>query len=213
MTPLTLAPKPRLRGWLHLVMTGLVVVSGTLLVVLASGMLARAGSAVWMAGALVLFGVSATYHLGNWRPEVKAWLRRLDHANIFVFIAATYTPLALVLLPDPVPLLVLIWSAALLGVGVRIFWVDAPRWLDVIAYLALGWGGVGWLGQFWVYGGPIIVALIGIGGLIYSLGAIVYARKWPDPWPTWFGYHEIFHAATVIAAWCHFAAIVLAVFR
>ena len=207
--------KPKLRGWLHLGMAVAVVFGGAALLVLAPGVAGKAGSAVWLVGAIVLFGMSAIYHIGSWSPPVKATLRRLDHANIFVFIAATYTPLALVLLPrsDAIALLLLIWSVAVVGVGVRVFWQNAPRWLDVACYLGLGWAGIGWLPAFWTNGGPTIVILIGVGGLIYSLGAVVYARKWPDPSPKWFGFHEIFHACTILAALCHFAAIALAVLR
>ncbi|HQY98682.1 MAG TPA: hemolysin III family protein [Propionicimonas sp.] len=211
----TVPDKPLLRGWLHLGMSVLVVLGGVLLLVLAPGVLGKAGSAVWLAGAMILFGMSAIYHIGHWSPSVKATLRRLDHANIFIFIAATYTPLALVLLPGPeaAALLALIWTVAVVGVSVRMFWQTAPRWLDVVCYLLLGWAGIGWLPAFWVNGGPTIVILIGVGGLVYSLGALVYARKWPDPSPKWFGFHEIFHACTIVAALCHFAAIALAVLR
>ena len=211
----TVPDKPLLRGWLHLGMSVLVVLGGVLLLVLAPGVLGKAGSAVWLAGAMILFGMSAIYHIGHWSPSVKATLRRLDHANIFIFIAATYTPLALVLLPGPeaAALLALIWTIAVVGVSVRMFWQTAPRWLDVVCYLLLGWAGIGWLPAFWVNGGPTIVILIGVGGLVYSLGALVYARKWPDPSPKWFGFHEIFHACTIVAALCHFAAIALAVLR
>jgi len=210
-----LPDKPKLRGWLHLGMAVAVVFGGAALLVLAPGVAGKAGSAVWLVGAIVLFGMSAIYHIGSWSPPVKATLRRLDHANIFVFIAATYTPLALVLLPrsDAIALLTLIWAVAVVGVSVRVFWQNAPRWLDVACYLGLGWAGIGWLPAFWVNGGPLIVILIGVGGLIYSLGALVYARKWPDPSPKWFGFHEIFHACTIVAALCHFAAIALAVLR
>nr|WP_300146630.1 hemolysin III family protein [Propionicimonas sp.] len=206
--------RPRLRGWLHLGMTPLVVVGGVLLVVLAPNPAGKVGAAVWLAGSLVLFGTSATYHLGGWRPSVKAALRRLDHANIFVFIAATYTPLALTLLdrPNATALLVLIWSVAVVGVVVRVFWHTAPRWLDVICYLGMGWAGLGWLPSFWAVGGPWVVGLIGLGGVFYTVGAVIYGRKRPDPSPTWFGFHEVFHACTVAAAACHYAAIVLAVF-
>lgn len=208
----SLLPRPRLRGWLHLGMTPLVLLGGILLVVSAPTLAGKAGSAVWLAGALLLFGTSATYHLGDWGPGARAALRRADHANIFVFIAATYTPIALVLLPDAAVLLTLIWTVAAVGVLVRVFWHTAPRWVDVVCYLFLGWAGVGWLPAFWAYGGPAVVVLILFGGLVYTAGAVVYGRKRPDPFPTWFGFHEVFHACTIAAAACHYAAIVLAVF-
>ncbi len=206
--------RPRLRGWLHLVMTPLVIVGGILLIAFAPTAAGKIGSAVWLAAGVLLFGTSAAYHIVAWSPPVKAALRRWDHANIFVFIAATYTPLGLCLL-DPgqaTVMLVVIWSAALVAVLVRVFWPGSPRWLDVICYLLLGWAGLWWLPTFWTVGGPAVVILVLLGGLVYSVGALVWARRWPDPSPTWFGFHEVFHAGTVIAAMCHFAAIAVAIF-
>ncbi len=211
MSPSLELPKPRLRGWLHLGMTPLVLIGGLVLLWLAPTTATRIGAAVWLAGSLLLFGTSATYHIGGWRPSVKATLRRLDHANIFLFIAASYTPIALGLLPDPTFLLILIWSIAAVGVLMRVFWLSAPRWLDVLCYLGLGWAGIGWLPAFWVAGGPAVVILILLGGLIYSVGALIYARKTPNPSPEWFGFHEVFHACTIAAAACHYAAIALAI--
>lgn len=208
----TTESKPRLRGWFHLGSTPLVIVGGILLMVLSPTVASRVGAAVWLAGSVLLFGTSAAYHLVNWSPRTKAVFRRWDHANIFAFIAATYTPIALALLPDPTIMLVVIWSIAVAGMAVQISWPTAPRWLNVACYLGMGWAGVGWLPEFWVLGGPAVVILILLGGVAYSLGAVVYARKWPDPSPTWFGFHEIFHAFTVIAAACHFAAISVAIF-
>ncbi len=206
--------KPRLRGWLHLGMTPLAVVGGVLLVILAPSLSGKLGSAVWTGGALLLFGTSAAYHLGDWAPRTTALLRRWDHANIFIFIAATYTPLALTLLPggEAQKLLVLIWSVAFVGLLGRVFWQGAPRWLDVVYYLGMGWAGLAWLPAFWVNGGPLVVGLIGLGGLFYTVGAVVYGRKKPNPSPEWFGFHEIFHACTIAAALCHLAAIAVAVF-
>ncbi len=194
-------------------MTPVVVLAGIVLVVLAPTMAGKAGSAIWLAGAAVLFGTSALYHRGRWQPAAAAALRRIDHANIFVFIAATYTPLALVLLPsgEAVRLLTLIWTVAVVGLSVRVFWHTAPRWLDVACYLLMGWAGLAWLPAFWTNGSPVIVGLIGLGGLFYTIGAVIYGRKRPDPSPAWFGFHEVFHACTIAAALCHFAAITLAV--
>ena len=205
--------KPRLRGWLHLGMTPLVVVGGALLVILAPNLTGKIGAAVWLAGAVLLFGTSAAYHLGNWEPPRKAALRRLDHANIFIFIAATYTPLAFALLPsaEATKLLILIWSVGVIGLVVRVFWHTAPRWLDVACYLGMGWAGVAWLPAFWAQS-PLVVGLIGLGGLFYTVGAVIYGRKAPNPSPAWFGFHEIFHACTIAAAICHFAAIAVAIF-
>lgn len=205
--------KPRLRGWLHLGMTPLVVVGGGLLVLLAPNLTGKVGAAVWLAGALLLFGTSAVYHLGNWGPAARAALRRWDHANIFIFIAATYTPLSLALLPagEATTLLVLIWSVGVIGLVVRVFWHTSPRWLDVACYLGMGWAGIAWLPAFWARS-PLVVGLIALGGLFYTIGALVYGRKAPNPSPEWFGFHEIFHACTLAAAICHFAAIAVAIF-
>jgi hemolysin III len=206
--------KPKLRGWLHFGMTPLVIVGGIWLIALAPTAAGKLGSAVWLAGSVMLFGTSAAYHLVNWSPPVKAALRRWDHGNIFVFISATYTPLALTLLSpsSAVTLLVVIWSIAVAGVTLQVFWPTAPRWLNVASYLLLGWAGLGWLPAFWVSGGPAVVILIGVGGLAYTVGAVIYARKSPNPWPQWFGFHEIFHALTLVAAMCHYAAIAVAIF-
>ncbi|CAL8979090.1 hypothetical protein PROP_02696 [Propionicimonas sp. T2.31MG-18] len=205
--------KPRLRGWLHLGMTPVVLIGGVLLVVLAPTVAGRIGSAVWLAGALLLFGTSAAYHLGDWKPATRAALRRWDHANIFVFIAATYTPLALTMLPtaEATKLLVLIWAVGVVGLVVRVFWHTAPRWLDVACYLGMGWAGIAWLPAFWAQS-PLVVLLIALGGLFYTVGALIYARKLPNPSPAWFGFHEVFHACTIAAALAHFAAIAVALF-
>jgi len=207
--------KPKLRGWLHAATVPLALIGGILLIVFAPTVLGKVGAAVYLACSLLLFGNSAVYHRGNWGPKAKAALRRVDHANIFLFIAASYTPLTLLLLEggSRTALLVLIWSAAILGVLFRVFWLSAPRWLYVVLYLAMGWAAIGWLPQFWATGGPLIVALIGAGGVLYSLGAITYALKRPNPFPAWYGFHEIFHTCTILAACCHFTAIALSTFR
>jgi len=206
--------KPKLRGWIHLGATPLVMVGGIVLIVLAPTMAGKIGSAVWLAGSVLLFGTSAAYHLGSWSPTMKDALRRWDHGNIFVFIAATYTPLTLTLLSpaSATTLMVLIWTVAVIGVTIQVFWPTAPRWLNVACYLALGWAGFGWMPDFWNAGGPAVVVLILAGGLAYSVGAVIYGRKQPNPVPEWFGFHEIFHALTVVAALCHFAAISVAIF-
>lgn len=204
--------KPRLRGWLHAATFPVALIGGVLLIVFAPTVLGKVGAAIYLACSLLLFGNSAVYHRGNWGPRTKAVLRRIDHANIFLFIAATYTPLSVLLLEGTsrIALLVLIWTAAALGVLFRVFWLGAPRWLYVVLYLLMGWAAVGWLGQFWSAGGPLIVGLIGGGGILYSLGAIAYALKRPNPVPGWYGFHEIFHTCTILAAACHYAAIALA---
>lgn len=208
LTPL----KPKMRGWLHAGWTPIAVAAGIVLLVLAHDTAGRVGAAVFLAGSLMLFGTSAVYHRGTWSPKANAVLRRMDHSNIFVFIAATYTPMALTLLEGSsrVTLLSIAWGAAILGLGFRIGWLGAPRWLYTILYLAMGWVALGWLPTFWRTGGPAIFFLILGGGLLYSIGAVVYARKFPNPSPKWFGFHEIFHACTIGAFACHYTAIAMA---
>jgi hemolysin III len=207
--------KPKLRGWLHASAVPLSLVGGILLIVFATTTLGRVGGAVYLAASLLLFGTSATYHRFGWGKTGAAILRRMDHSNIYLFIAATYTPLALLLLTGTsrVLLLVCIWASAILGVLFRILWLSAPRWLYTALYIGMGWAAVAWLPQLWSSGGGLVIGLIGLGGLIYTGGAVVYALKRPNPSPTWFGFHEIFHTCTVLAAGCHYAAIALITFR
>ena len=209
--PVVTEVKPRLRGWLHAAAVPCCLVGGILLVLLAGSTAGRVGGAVYLAASVMLFGTSALYHRGRWSPRAEAVLRRLDHSNLVVFIAATYTPLALLLLTgtDRVVCLSVVWGVAVAGVCFRVFWLGAPRWLYVLLYLGLGWVAVFWLPQLWAAGGPLVMALIITGGLVYSLGAIVYARKRPNPSPRWFGFHEVFHLCTVLAAGSQFAAITL----
>lgn len=206
-------PKPLMRGWLHLVMTPIAFLAGIALIVIAPTLTGRIGGAVWLLAAVELFGVSALYHRGNWGARTQLMLRRLDHANIFVFIAASYTPLALALLnPQGAAILLwIIWLTALAGVFFNLVWITSPRWLHTLLYLVMGWAALGWIGEFWVNASLPVFLLITLGGLVYSGGAVVYALKRPDPSPRYFGYHEIFHACTIAAAACHFAAIAVAV--
>ncbi|CAL8976495.1 hypothetical protein TESS_TESS_01096 [Tessaracoccus sp. O5.2] len=210
----TVASKPRLRGWLHLGMAPIAFIVGLVFTVFAPTLTGRIGCGVYTLAAVQLFATSAAYHRGTWSARANALFRRIDHSNIFVFIAGTYTPLTLSLLEGRArwSLLILIWSIAVLGVAFRIVWLSAPRWLYTFLYVAMGWAAVGWLGQFWAAGGPAIVALIIAGGLVYSLGAAAYATKRPQLSPTWFGFHEVFHACTIVAALLHAIAIGLAVF-
>lgn len=209
------AIKPRLRGWIHAGTFPVALVASIVLVILAPPVAGKVACAVFGLSACLLFGTSAVYHRGTWSPKANAVLRRMDHSNIFVFIAATYTPMALTLLEGSsrVTLLSIAWGAAILGLGFRIGWLGAPRWLYTILYLAMGWVALGWLPTFWRTGGPAIFFLILGGGLLYSIGAVVYARKFPNPSPKWFGFHEIFHACTIGAFACHYTAIAMATLR
>ncbi|GGM31678.1 hemolysin III family protein [Promicromonospora citrea] len=204
--------KPRLRGWIHAGTFPFAVAAGIVLIALAPTLEGKISASVFALSACLLFGVSAVYHRGNWSPRTDAVLRRLDHTNIFLIIAGTYTPLAVLLLPPDrsTVLLTIVWSGALVGLLARVFWLNAPRWVYVPVYLALGWVAVAYMGQFWATGGPAVVWLIIGGGIAYTLGAIVYGTKKPDPSPLWFGFHEIFHVFTVLGFACHVVAIYLA---
>lgn len=205
--------KPRMRGWLHAGTFPLAVVAGIVIVTLAPSPRARISTAIFAVTAALLFGVSALYHQGRWSPRTIAFLRRLDHANIFLIIAGTYTPFTLLLLDGTRArvLLTLVWVGALLGVAFRVLWLGAPRWLYVPVYVALGWAAAFWLPDFLDRGNITIVTLIVLGGLFYSAGAIIYAIKKPNPSPRWFGFHEVFHACTILAFISHFAGVVLTV--
>ncbi len=204
--------KPRLRGWIHAVTAPLALIAAVVLVVLAPPVAEKVAAAVFGLTAVLLFGTSAVYHRGTWSPRVAAALRRLDHSNIFLIIAGTYTPLAVTLL-DPrtaTTLLAIVWGGAVAGLLARVLWMDAPRWVYVPVYVALGWVAVAYMGQFAASGGIAVVWLVAGGGLAYTVGAVVYGTKRPDPSPRWFGFHEIFHALTVVGFGCHTAAIFIA---
>ena len=203
------AAKPRLRGWLHAGATPVALAAGIVLIVLAPTDRGKLGGAIFLAASVMLYGTSGLYHRLAWGDRGEAVLRRMDHANIYVFIAATYTPFALMMLDgrSRATLLILIWGAALAGLLFRLFWLAAPRWLYTVLYLAMGWAAVGWFGQFYRSGGLTVLLLILLGGLFYTSGAIVYGLKRPDPSPRWFGFHEIFHACTLAAFVAHYLAI------
>lgn len=207
------AVKPKLRGWLHAGMVPLTVAAGLVLIALAPSTPARIAAAVFSVTAWLLFGTSAVYHRGNWSPRVAGVLKRLDHSNIFLIIAGSYTPFALLLPGDQArTMLTIVWTGAIAGVLFRVLWVHAPRWLYTPIYVALGWVAVFYLGPLLQHGGPTIVALIATGGLLYTLGAVVYGIKRPNPSPRWFGFHEIFHSLTVAAFTVHYVAASMTVY-
>jgi hemolysin III len=205
--------KPRMRGWLHAGMVPLALAAGIVLIVLAPTTPARIAAAVYSVSAWLLFGTSAVYHRGKWSPRVTGVLKRLDHSNIFLIIAGTYTPFAL-LLPHEKSrtMLLIVWSGAAAGVLFRVLWVGAPRWLYTPVYVALGWVAVFYLGPLLKNGGVAIVTLIAVGGLLYTAGAVVYGTKRPNPSPRWFGFHEIFHTLTVAAFAVHYVAASMSVY-
>jgi hemolysin III len=203
------AVKPRLRGWLHAGTFPLAVVAGIVLVALAPTGRARIATAVYAVSAALLFGVSAVYHRGHWRPRAHTLLKRLDHANIFLIIAGTYTPFAAVLLQGHGGsiLLWIVWAGALAGVAFRVLWVGAPRWLYTPVYLALGWVAVFYVADILRNGGVAVLTLLLVGGALYSAGGVIYAAKRPNPSPRWFGFHEVFHALTLGAFIVHYVAV------
>ncbi|MFT4230923.1 MAG: hemolysin III family protein [Microbacterium sp.] len=202
--------RPTWRGWIHAGTFPVAIAGGIVLIALAQGAPAKWACAVFMASSLLLFGNSALYHRFDWGPRTKAVLRRIDHANILLLIAGTYTPIAVLALPPGkgVLLLCVVWTGALAGIVFRVFWTHAPRWLYVALYLALGWAAVMYIVDIW-HANPAMMVLVMVGGLLYTAGAIVYALKRPDPWPATFGFHEIFHVCTVLAFLCHWTACLL----
>ena len=202
--------KPTWRGWIHAGTFPVAIVAGIVLIALAQGGPAKIAAAVFMTTSLLLFGNSALYHRFDWGPKTKVVLKRIDHANILLLIAGTYTPLAVLALPPQKGLLLLIvvWSGTVLGILFRVFWINAPRWLYVALYLALGWAAVMYMADL-LQANVAMMVLVCVGGLLYTAGAIVYAMKKPNPWPGHFGFHEIFHVCTVLAFLCHWTACLL----
>ncbi len=201
---------PSWRRWIHLGTFPFALAAGIVLVVLANGEVATIGSAIFALNSLLLFGVSAVYHRFHWSERTKAVLRRIDHANIFLLIAGTYTPLALLALPPNQGqlLLWLVWSGTLVGIAMRVFWLGAPRWIYVPIYLGLGWAAIMYIVPLFNANIAMMVLVL-VGGGLYTLGAIVYGTKWPNPSPKNFGFHEIFHSFTVLAFFCHWTAVLL----
>ncbi len=200
--------KPKLRGVPDLIATFFIVPAAATLMALARPGAATHAAVVYTLSLALLFGISTTYHLPMWPLGVRAWLRRADHAAIYVLIAGTYTPVCLQVLPPRYgsPLLVAVWSLAGLGLLKSLFWTTAPRWLNTVVYLAKGWLIVPFLMQVWHSAGPSFVLKVGIGGAFYTVGAIIYAKRWLNVRPTVFGYHEVFHLFVIAAAVCHYAA-------
>jgi len=215
-TPKLLGPgplKPKLRGVLHQYAFFVSLLCGVGLVDSAHTGLARWSAAVYATAVSGVLGTSALYHRVNWQMRAQRWMRRLDHSMIFVLIAATYTPVALVALPGALPrtILVVVWAGAAIGVILKMAWIDAPKQLFAVGYLALGWttaavigqlaGAVGWLG----------LAGLAAGGLLYSGGAVIYATERPNPRPAVFGFHELFHALVVAAVAVQYAVMAFVV--
>ena len=205
--------KPRLRGVSHEYAFFVSIACGVALILAASNGKARLAATIYAVAVSALLGTSALYHRVTWRPNARRWMRRLDHSMIFVLIAGTYTPVALLALRGSLATIILIvlWAGALGGVVFKLVWLDAPKWLFAAVYVVLGLvtgavfgelpAAIGWLG----------VAGLATGGLLYVIGAVVYASGRPNPWPKVFGYHEVFHALVITAAALHYAVIAFAV--
>ncbi|MBM3704007.1 MAG: DNA-binding protein [Actinobacteria bacterium] len=205
---------PKLRGVVHLVMSPISLVTGIVLITLASEFAGRITLGVFTLTAVTLFTCSALYHRVGWSKKYKAVWRRIDHANIPILIAGTYTPFAIFLLESRSATLLLsaVWGGAIATAILRVAWVTAPRWLYVIAYIALGWAAIAYLPEFLNEGGVLIFALVLLGGILYSVGALIYATKKPNISPRWFGFHELFHSFTAGAFLAHLTAAILVVF-
>jgi|SRR6478609_5122437 len=206
--------KPHLRGWLHLGVFPLSVAAGIVLVALSPTSTTRIATAIFASTAALLFGVSALYHRRHWSPRADGLLRRLDHSNIFLLIAGTYTPFAIILLSgrNAQILLWLVWGGALVGIAFRVLWIGAPRWLYLPVYVALGWAAVFWMGDLASAAGPAAFTLIVLGGALYSVGGLVYGLKRPNPAPRWFGFHEVFHSFTIAAFAVHYIGVSMVVY-
>ncbi|MBE1485972.1 PAQR family membrane homeostasis protein TrhA [Plantactinospora soyae] len=219
--PIRLRPvdlgKPRMRGWLHTYAFFVAVAAGVVLCSIAAtrpGWTPLISCIVYSVTVCGLFGTSALYHRRVWSERGYRTMRRLDHSMIFVFIAGTYTPFCLLLLSarSAAVLLAIVWSGAVAGVALKLVWPHAPRWVSAPLYLALGWVAVAVLPDIQDRGGAPVLALLVAGGAAYSIGAVCYALRRPNPWPTVFGHHELFHACTLVAAICHHVAIYFALF-
>jgi hemolysin III len=200
---------PRLRGLFHAWAFWFAIVAAAVLIAVAHDGRARVAATVYGVGLCALFGASGTYHRWRGHPRWKPILRRIDHSTIFLFIAASYTPIALLVLHDPIRTVVLVsvWVGALAGVAMSVAWIDAPRALVALCYIAVGWVAIVALPQLFDHRGAGVPILLLVGGVLYSLGAAAYATKRPNPWPRTFGFHEVFHTLVIAAALVHFIAI------
>jgi hemolysin III len=206
--------RPRLRGVFHQWAFFVSLAAGATLVVLADGALATFSSWVYAAALAAMFGASALYHRFPWKTATRrVWARRLDHSMIFVFIAASYTPFALLAFDGTIAWLVLVaaWIGAVLGLVAELLWIGSPRWLGGVACVAIGWVGILAVPQLFSGVGVAGAVLVMVGGVLYTVGAVIYATKWPNPFPSTLGFHEVFHLLVVLAAVSQFVAVSLVV--
>lgn len=207
-------PKPAMRGWIHLVAAPLSLAAGIVLICLAQGAPLKWACAVFMVCSLVLFTNSAAYHLGDWSARTTDVLRRIDHLNIFLLIAGTYTPVSFALGPFWRNTIIGgMWACTAVAMIIHVIWINAPRWLYTVIYIVFGVSGVAFMRLFWIspYAGPPVVILLAAGGVCYIAGAVVYMLRKPDPWPRVFGFHEIFHCGTIAGYACQIVAIYMVI--
>lgn len=207
--------KPLLRGVLHQVAFTVSLVVGALLIVGAGGRREHVAAAIFAASVAACFGASALYHRVSWTPRLRLWMQRVDHAGVYLLIAGTYTPVCLLVLEGRwrLVVLVVVWTGAVAAAILKFVWVEAPKWLAAALGIVLGWASVAVLPQLAVRLDVAALVLLGVGGLAYTAGAIIYALRRPDPVPAVFGYHELFHALTILAAACQYVAIAFFVIR
>ncbi len=210
--------RPRARGWIHVYAAVVAFICGATLVSVSWAMEGtRAGLAtlLYTFTIVAMFAVSGTYHRVTWKSDTaRKWMKRADHSMIFVFIAGSYTPFALLALPSNEGLVLfwIVWAGAIAGVLLKMFWPSAPRWLGVPLYILLGWVAAWFVGPIMDGAGVAALVLLIVGGALYSVGGVLYGLKWPNPWPATFGHHEFFHACTAVAAILHYIAMWFAVF-
>lgn len=201
--------KPLLRGVLHQAAFFVSLAVAPLLILGADGGRARLAAAVFAGSVAACFGASALYHRVTWTPGVRLWMRRVDHAGVYLLIAGTYTPVSLLVLRGAwrPTILAIVWTGVAAAIVLKFLWVGAPKWLAAAIGIGLGWVAVAALPQLISHIDPVGVTLLLAGGLAYTAGAVVYARRRPDPAPAVFGYHELFHALTIVAVVCQYVAI------
>jgi hemolysin III len=200
--------KPKLRGVFHELAFYAAAAVGVILIVTAEPGRARTAGAIFASCVAFCFGASAIYHRPTWQPRARSWFARLDHAGVYLLIAGTYAPFGLIVMSKgwAVPVLAVVWGGALLAIMLKLFWVQAPKWLSAAIGLSLGWVAAAAFSQLLKLPMTALL-LVATGGLLYTAGAIVYARRRPNPYPAVFGYHELFHVLTIAAAACQYVAV------
>jgi hemolysin III len=205
----TSGSRPLLRGTLHQAAFIVALVVGSLFIANSDGGRPRLAASIFAGSVVAMLGASALYHRITWSPRLRPWMRRIDHAGIYVLIAGSYTPIGLLSLHGTLQhvTLAIVWAGAAVAIALKFVWVNAPKWLAAVTGIALGWAGVAALPEVAHTAGITAVVLLAAGGVAYTAGAIVYAVKRPDPVPQIFGYHEVFHALTLVAVACQYVAI------